>query len=312
MTALFAVIHPSLMASSDAVRAFWDALPREQRPSIDALVSSVIAAWQRACSAHPALAIGDVELMSFAGDRIVANDPGAELERRHVEDLYLALGCARGDRAALTTLEDVTMPAVLRGLGNIAMSDDGRRDVLQMLREQMLVADDGPPGITAYDGRAPLAIWLRVCAARIAIRHAAREQRNELLDDDRLDQLAPGVPDPELAYLQQHYGAQFRAAFAEAVASLSPRERNLLRHSVIDALSIDQIGAIYHVHRATAARQLKQARTTLVAATRERMRVMLGVGETELESIFRVLVSMVDVTLREVFRPRSDPRKSDG
>ena len=89
----------------------------------------------------------------------------------------------------------------------------------------------------------------------------------------------------------------------EAVASLSPRERNLLRHSVIDGLGIDQIAAIYHVHRATAARQLKQARTTLVATTRERMRIALGIGETELDSIFRVLVSMADVTLREILAP---------
>lgn len=309
--ALSAVIHPSLMASSDAVRAFWDALPAAQRPSLDALVPHVSSAWQRARAAHPQLGIGEVELMAFAGERIHTDDPGAELERRHVEDLYLALGCARGDRAALTALEDVTMPVVLRGLGKIGTSEDGRREVLQMLREQMLVADDGPPGIAAYDGRAPLAIWLRVCAARIGMRQAAREQRNESLDDDRLDQLAPGVPDPELAYLRQHYGAQFRAAFGEAVASLAPRERNLLRHSVIDGLTIDQIAAIYHVHRATAARQLKQVRATLVATTRERMRASLGVGETELDSIFRVLMSMADVTLREALLPRSDPRKSD-
>jgi RNA polymerase sigma-70 factor (ECF subfamily) len=125
-----------------------------------------------------------------------------------------------------------------------------------------------------------------------------------------LDVLAPGVPDPELAYLQRHYGAQFRKAFAEAVAALAPRERNLLRHAVIDGLGIDQIAAIYHVHRATAARQLKQVRSTLVANTRERMRLTLGIGETELDSIFRVLVAMTGITLREILRP--EPRKSEG
>ena len=128
--------------------------------------------------------------------------------------------------------------------------------------------------------------------------------RTQAVDDELLDQLAPGVPDPELAYLQQHYGAQFRAAFREAVLSLTPRERNLLRHSVLDGLGIDQIAAIYHVHRATAARQVKQARSSLVEATRERMRMMLGVGETELDSIFRVLVSLAHITLREILAPR--------
>jgi RNA polymerase sigma-70 factor (ECF subfamily) len=299
------------MASSEAVRAFWEALAPERRPaSLDVLVEPVARAWQRARAAHPQLGVDDVELMRFAGARIATPDPGAELERRNVEDLYLACACASGDRPALTTLEDVTLPIVTRGLARIAQSEDARAELLQTLREQMLVASDGEPGIAGYDGRAPLAIWLRVCAARLGMRQAARDQRNETLDDDHLDQLAPGVPDPELAYLQQHYGAQFRAAFGEAVQTLAPRERNLLRHAVIDGLSIDQIAAIYHVHRATAARQLKQTRDTLIATTRERMRLALGIGETELDSIFRVLVSMADVTLREILRP--PPRKSDG
>ncbi len=286
------------MVSSAATLAFCDAVGE----SPEALAPSVARAWERARAAHPELAIDDVSFMTFAGDRIDGDDAAAELERRHVEDLYLACGCAHGDRAALATLETTTLPIVMRGLTRIA-SEDARREVLQMLREQMLVARDGAPGIVAYDGRAPLAIWLRVCAARIGMRQHERERRIEALDDDRLDQLAPGVPDPELAYLQQHYGAQFRTAFAEAVASLEPRERNLLRHSVIDGLGIDQIAAIYHVHRATAARQLKQIRATLVATTRERMRVALGVGDTELDSIFRVLVSMAGVTLREILAP---------
>jgi len=306
-----AVLHPSAMASNEAVHAFWDALAVEHRPSrVDELVPAVGRAWERARAAHAQLAIGDVELMTFAGERMRAPAPGVELERRHVEDLYLACGCAHGDRAALATLEHTTLPAVERGLAGLASSDDGRREIVQMLREQMLVARDGQPGIAGYDGRAPLVVWLRVCAVRMGLRLAARDQRNESLGDDRLDELAPGVPDPELAFMQQQYGAQFRTAFREAVAGLAPRERNLLRHSVIDGLGIDQIAAIYHVHRATAARQVKQARAKLVATTRERMRTALGVGETELDSIFRVLVSMADVTLRAILEP--PPRKSDG
>jgi RNA polymerase sigma-70 factor (ECF subfamily) len=65
---------------------------------------------------------------------------------------------------------------------------------------------------------------------------------------------------------------------------------------VIDGLGIDQIAAIYHVHRATAARQLNQARAALVEATRERMRAALRISEPELESILRMIMS--DVTLR--------------
>lgn len=282
------------------VAAFCDGLGPERAQAAGLLAPVVVAAWQRARAAHPAIGVTAIELFAFAGERIRDGEPGPELERRHVADLYLACGCARGDAAALAILEQQTLPVVERGLGGFKLSSDARRELVQVLRERMLVANDGPPGIAQYDGRAPLAIWLRVCAARMGIRQRDRDRRVADLEERQLEQLAPGVPNPELTYLRRLYGDQFQAAFREAVATLEPRERNLLRHSVIDELGIDQIAAIYHVHRATAARQLNQARATLVAATRECMRVALRVSETELESILRVIMSMADVTLRQI------------
>src|SRR5439155_1045051 len=85
------------------------------------------------------------------------------IEGRCAEDLYLACALARGDAAALAELEAVVIPAAERGL---RLADDARREVMQILREKMLVRG----GIASYDGRAPLAIWLRVCAARLALR----------------------------------------------------------------------------------------------------------------------------------------------
>ncbi len=266
----------------------------------DALEPVVAVAWQRARDAYPELGVSAAELFAYAGARIRDRDPAAELARRCIADLYLACACDRGDATGLALLERHVVPVVERGIASFA----DRGELIQILRERMLVDRDGRRGIGAYDGRAPLAVWLRVCATRIGIRQADRDKHNTELDDRRLDELAPGVPDPELAYLKRLYGAQFRTAFGDAVASLAPRERTLLRHSVIDGLGIDQIAAIYHVHRATAARQLAHARESLIGATRERMRVALGIGERELESIMRMIQSMADITLRDVFAPR--------
>ncbi len=308
--------HPSESTDLGAwVAAFCDGLGPERSQPFDQLAPYVTAAWRRARDAHPAIGVTAAELFVFSGERIRDGEPGPELERRHIADLFLACGCARGDAAALAILEHQTLRVVERGLTGFkqSLSSDARGELVQVLRERMLVASAGPPGpgwrdasgswrpgIAAYDGRAPLAIWLRVCAARLGIRQLGRDRRVADLEERQLEQLAPGVPNPELTYLRRLYGDQFQAAFREAVASLAPRERNLLRHSVIDELGIDQIAAIYHVHRATAARQLNQARATLVAATRDRMRLALRVSETELESILRVIMSMAEVTLRQI------------
>jgi RNA polymerase sigma-70 factor (ECF subfamily) len=283
------------------VAALVRALPGARRPADrSALRPAVEAAWRRAREAHPACAVSPVALFAYIGERIAGGDPVIEIEHRHVGDLYVACGCEQADPAALAVLEREVLPRVDRALASLPLCADDRAEVIQVLRERMLVAGDGRPGIAGYDGRAPLATWLRVCAIRMARRHANRGRRAVEIDDDALDHLAPGVPDPELAYFKQHYGAQFRAAFRVAVASLTARERNLLRYSVTDGFGIDQIAAIYHVHRATAARQLRQARQALADATRQRMRDALGVGEHELDSILRVLMSMTDAALQEI------------
>ena len=50
---------------------------------------------------------------------------------------------------------------------------------------------------------------------------------------------------------------------AHALERLSPRERNVLRMHYGHALSIDAIGRVYGVHRATVARWLSTARESL-------------------------------------------------
>jgi DNA-directed RNA polymerase specialized sigma24 family protein len=40
---------------------------------------------------------------------------------------------------------------------------------------------------------------------------------------------------------------------AAAMDAMPPLERAVLRYQVVDGLSIDEIGALYDVHRATAA-----------------------------------------------------------
>jgi RNA polymerase sigma-70 factor (ECF subfamily) len=286
---------------AEIAAAFAGALPLAIRPrDATALGACVEVAWRCVCAAHPGCGVSPIALFAFIGERIRAGDPAAELGRRHVPDLYVACGCDHGDPVALTALERDVLPGVQRSLARLRLGPDDRSEVMQVLRERMLVARAGCRGIAAYDGRAPLAMWLRVYATRLGQRHASRGRRMVDLDGE-LDQIAPGVPDPELAYFKRHYGAQFRAAFGAAVASLTARERTLLRYSVTDELGIDQIAAIYHVHRATAARQLAQARRALAEATRQGMQRALGISGPELESIMRILMSLTDAALQRIF-----------
>src|SRR6185312_12263972 len=68
-------------------------------------------------------------------ERPLAGLPAAEL--------WLALACARGDARALRELEARAFPGARGVLGRMGLSADAIAEVLQILREKLLVAGPG-------------------------------------------------------------------------------------------------------------------------------------------------------------------------
>ncbi len=219
----------------------------------------------------------------------------------HLTDLYLALGCLRGDANAVATFErDILRPAIgaVRSLDAAPAFVD---EIGQRTRDRLLVSASGEPRIALYAGRGPLRSWVSVTAVReglTVLRAGARESKR---GDDWAGALAaPAVPDPELAYLKERYADSFTRAFEKACANLDSRNRVLLRMSFAEGLSIDQIGAAYGVHRATAARWLAKARDLLFEATRKALQDELDLSASEFESLVRLVRSQVDVSLSQL------------
>ena len=120
-----------------------------------------------------------------------------------------------------------------------------------------------------------------------------------------LGDFAASTLDVELEYFKQLYRHEFKSAFQEALDSLQRRQRNLLRHQIVDGLNVTQIGRIYHVSRSTAARQLTDARQTLIRRTRECLLGRLQVGSSEMHSIMRIIESRLDISVRRMLQPES-------
>src|SRR5439155_17675697 len=110
-----------------------------------------------------------------------------------------------------------------------------------------------------YSGRADLRMWIRTTAVRLAI-DLLRRKRALPIDDDELAALPALADDPEVAHLKDRYRDELRTAIGEAIGALEARDRLLLKYHYVDGLAIDRIGALYGVHRATAARWLGAAR----------------------------------------------------
>jgi RNA polymerase sigma-70 factor (ECF subfamily) len=234
---------------------------------------------------------------------------GGALEDLVGADLFLTIACLEGNARAIETLDaELLVPAVARAATRYR--DLERAELEQNVREHLLVARnaDGPK-LASYAGRGPLEGWLRIVAVRSAI-SMLRRQRTDSADVD--EALADVLTDDvELAYVRAEHASDFKAAFHEALAALSEQDSAVLRLYVVDDLTIDDIGRLYGVHRATAARWVGRIRASLFEETRRRLAARLGLDEQEFESLVGVLLSRLEVSLTRVLSPQEPARSED-
>ena len=236
---------------------------------------------------------------------------GRWLEQLQPADLYLAQACRQGDDTAIALLEQRfggKLRAIARRFQGPTASVD---DLLQILRFKLLVGEEErPPKIAFYSGQGPLGSWLSVTAVRTCLdvtRTGAQHKREDPTEEQTLETLIDAADDFELAFLKERYRAEFKSAVADALRSLTSADRNLLRHHWLSGLTIDQIGAVYGIHRATAARRVARARTALYEATRLQLGRRLRVGHDELDSIMNLIVSRLDVSVYRLLDTPSQP-----
>jgi RNA polymerase sigma-70 factor (ECF subfamily) len=171
-------------------------------------------------------------------------------------------------------------------------------EVKQRTREKLLVATEtGALRIEEYAGQGRLAGLIQVVATREALSLFRAGRREAPLPEDALI----GVElDPGLEMLKGKAREAFRVAFEEAVRSLEPRERNLLRLHLLGGVTLEQLAKLHSVHRATVVRWLAAAREQVLARTRSAMGEALGIAGQELESVMGVIQSRLDVSVERV------------
>jgi RNA polymerase sigma-70 factor (ECF subfamily) len=261
-----------------------------------ALLATARAAW-------PQVQLDDAHLAAFIGPRLAGaeTDLATALATLPAGDLALAAACAAQEPTAHAAFDMVLTEVELAGATTRAPRDLVE-EVKQLLRVQLLVTkDDKPPGIVGYKGKGPLRGWVRITATRELIRHLKKASREQPVDEmaRRLDEAGD---DPILEQLKGEYRTHFAKALREAIADLSAEDRTLLRQQIVDQLSIDEIGAAFGVHRATAARWINRARAALVAATRNRLATSLALPMEEIDSVIRLVHSRLDASVVRYLR----------
>jgi RNA polymerase sigma-70 factor (ECF subfamily) len=243
-----------------------------------------------------------VELESFARflvDRLPEPSEGAGLfDHVHAGDLLLAWACIRGDARAHVLFETRFGPELVTMARGFATEGLESEDLLQAFRMKVLVGDgERSAKLAEYDGQGFLQNWVRVTALRsfIDMQRAARA-RSRREEPGSFPSTAPGGVDMELDFLKREYREHFREAFGRALRALDPKDRAMLRHHAAAGLTIDQIAAIYHVHRATAARRVADAKKRFLDLLRADLARATKISEREVDGIMDLIQSQLDVS----------------
>jgi RNA polymerase sigma-70 factor (ECF subfamily) len=244
--------------------------------------------WRAASVAWPGVDVAEEDFAAYLRER-------ADAESAHDGDLYLACACGRGDAAALAAFERAFFGDVDAVVARVKGTAPPADELKQLLRHKLFVGPDAK--IRDYSGRGTLRTWFRITSTRLAINIAAHDARERPLDPDGLAFLVGGTGDPELEYFKRVYGDAFREAFREAFRALESQERNLLRYAFAQGLTVQAIGAIYDVHRATAARWVTGALDHLARGVKEKLRGRLGINDKEYDAILKLIDSQLHITL---------------
>jgi len=282
-----------LASVPEARRACFAALP-DLEGALAGLLTKGREAW-------PALPLAAEDFMAFLGRRL-PEDVAGQLEALRGDDLWLTCAFGLGVPGAAEAIDKRGFVGVGQVLGRLGASREAISDISQELRKRLLEMHDPGRDERGYAGRGGLSSWLRVCAVRAWNRQRARGARDLSMEAGPLMAASPGW-EPEFALLMRTHKRELTAAFQEALASLSSRERNVLRYHLIDELNIDRIGGLYGVHRATAARWVNQAKEALFTQTRALFRSRVSVSDAEFQRVVVLLESQIRVHLVEAAQP---------
>lgn len=226
-----------------------------------------------------------------------------ELTRQHAADLYLACACAERHPRAMRLLERSGVNTIRSAIARIDRDPEFVDETAQDVWEKVL--GGATPRIAEYAARGALNAWLRAAAVRATLdairRRKVRTARHRPLDEA----LVVDSPSEEALLIRRRYAAPFKSALRLAMASLSLRDRNVLRMHVQGRCTVDDIARAYGNHRATAARWVNRARRRVFELLHaELTRSHAGLSASELRSIASVLGSALLLTLSE-YEPKA-------
>lgn len=273
---------------------------RARFPDLDALDATLTRLCADARAAYPELPFDPRAFSGELAQRLGGLASPAQLSAIRADHVHLAIACTAGSDLAIKQFEAELFDEVSATGARMRARPDQIDDARGTLRRVLFTAEPGRrAAVAVFSGRSDLRTYLRVIATRELVRVIVKG-KDVAVDDHALADLVAPNDSPELAALRERYRDDVDAAIRDALANLPEPSRALLRYSVVDGWSIDRIGALYGIHRSSAARRVAAARDELAAAIRMEVSRRLAISIEEVDSIVRLVQSRIDVSLERL------------
>jgi RNA polymerase sigma-70 factor (ECF subfamily) len=250
----------------------------------------------------------DVPLIRFAVQASggpEATVTAVALDDLHVTDLYLACGCLLGETKAIAAFESQIIAPLAETVirrRDVRFADD----IVQELRTRMLMPQaNGLPRLAGYHGRGPLARWVNVAAARVAV-DLFRSQRPESEDNVAASDALVDGHDPEMDLVERHSRLFFEAALREALSTIAVRDATVLRLFYLDDMPLARIAGRYGVSQRSIQNWIVRARKHAFLQTRACLAERLRLAEPQLDDFGPVTTLPIEINLRQILdRPEN-------
>jgi RNA polymerase sigma-70 factor (ECF subfamily) len=262
--------------------------------------------YQSGAQRWPGFVLAPESFGAHLGERLVREkDPLEALNEIYGDDLYLACAVLGGIPQAIEWFERRLLARVNLFVSHVDSSTEFVDEVKQEMRIKLLLArPETSPKLAFYSGRGALEQWMRAVAGHIALDLVRRRRPSSHKEDAELE-LLPASENPELEALRREHRHAFRLALEAAIMELEQRERTLLRLHYLENVTFQGLGQIYDKHETTTLRWVEQAKATILASVRRRLRNDLRLSENAMNELSSMIQSQLDLSLERMLSSSS-------
>jgi RNA polymerase sigma-70 factor (ECF subfamily) len=266
-------------------------------------MQDVTVAWEYARAQLPGVDVSEADFTEYlerrrAPARAPDDDHPGPNPLTILTDMYLACACARGSAVGIVAFAGRYADVIESVRSRFGERAPTRDELWSELSSRLFVATaEKAAKITEYTGQGELGGWLRMVALRVLLNMIDARKPEFPFEQRVLDGLLVTEASPELALARAERREAITRALKQVLAQMPVRNRRLLRLAFAEGFTIDDLGQLYGVHRATAARWIRGACTMLSASLRQVVRAELGLSAAEYESWIRSMESGIDVSI---------------